>query len=138
MDIVERKLSSPSGRHVGIYKALAKDLGDRVVVEQQEFIREYIRLISNLCIRTGFILERWRLATNVMLQKKANSIDISKMRTIRLMEADLNQVLKWASREIMKEIEKQPDRLSNMQFGFRKHRTMHQAILSTTSMIDIA
>ena len=60
------------------------------------------------------------------------------MRTIRLLEADLNQVLKWASREKMREIEKRPDGLSGMQFGFRKHRTMHQAILSKTSMIDIA
>ena len=136
--IVERKSSSPSGRHVGLYKSLAKDLGDRAVADQQEFIREYIRLISNLCIRTGYILQRWRLATDVMLQKKVDNINISKMRTIRLMEADLNQVLKWASREIMREIEKRPDGLSDMQFGFRKHRTTHQAILSTTSMIDIA
>ena len=68
--IDERKLSSPSSRHVSIYKSLAKDLGDREMTEQQEFIWEYIRLISNLCIRTGYILERWRLATDVMLQKK--------------------------------------------------------------------
>ena len=104
--IVERKSSSPSSHHVEIYKALAKDLGDQAVAEQQDFIRKYIRLINNLCTRTGFILERWRLATNVMLQKKADSIDVSKMRMICLMEADLNQVLKWASREIMKKIEK--------------------------------
>ena len=57
---------------------------------------------------------------------------------ICLMEVDLNQVLKWASREIMRAIEKRPDGLSNMQFGFRKHRTTHQAIMSTTSMINIA
>ena len=108
------------------------------MTEEQEFIREYIRLISNLCIQTGYILERRRLATDVMLQKKVDNIDTSKMRTIRLMEADLNQVLKWVSREIMRAIEKRPDGLSDMQFGFRKHRTMHQAILSTTLMIDIA
>ena len=33
--IEERKSSSPSGRHVGIYKSLAKDLGDREMAEQQ-------------------------------------------------------------------------------------------------------
>ena len=60
------------------------------------------------------------------------------MRTIRLLEADLNQILKWASREMMKAIERRPDRLSDMQFRFRKHCTTHQAILSTTSMIGIA
>ena len=108
------------------------------MTEKQEFIRKYIRLISNLCIRTGYILERWRLATDVMLQKKIDNIDISKMRTIRLLEADLNQVLKWASREITRAIKKRPDGLSDMQFGFRKHRTTHQAILNTTSMIDRA
>ena len=74
----------------------------------------------------------------MMLQKKVDNIDISKMRTIRLMEADLNQVLKWASREIMRAIEQRPEGLSDMQFGFRKHRTTHQEILSTTSIIDIA
>jgi len=41
-----------------------------------------------------------------MLQKKVDNIDIPKNRTIQLMEADLNQVLKWASREIIREIEK--------------------------------
>ena len=50
----------------------------------------------------------------------------------------MNQILKWASREMMREIERRPDRLSDMQFGFQKHHTTHQAILSTTSMIDIA
>ena len=33
--IEERKSFSPSGRHVGIYKSLAKDLGDREMAEQQ-------------------------------------------------------------------------------------------------------
>ena len=123
---------------MGIYKALAKELGAREMTEKQELIIEYIRLISNLCIWPGYILEKWRLATDVMLQKKLDNIDISKMRTIRLLEADLNQILKWASREMMREIEKKPDRLSDMQFGFRKHRMTHQAILSTITMIDIA
>ena len=136
--IEERKSSSPSGRHVGIYKSLTKDLGDREMTEKQEFIRENIRLISNLCTWTGYILERWRLATNVMLQKKIDNIDISKMRTIRLLEADLNQVLKWASREIMRAIEKRPDGLSDTQFRFRKHCTRHQAMLSMTMMNNIA
>ena len=136
--IEERKSSSPSSCYVGIYKSLAKDLGDREMTEKQEFIREYIRLISNLCIQTGYILERWRLATNVMLQKKIDNIDITKMRTIRLLEADLNQVLKWVSREIMSAIEKRPDGLSDMQFRSKKHGTTHQAILGMTTIIDIA
>ena len=38
----------------------------------------------------------------------------------------------------MRAIEKRPDGLSDMQLSFRKHRTTHQAILSTTSTIDIA
>ena len=73
-----------------------------------------------------------------MLQKKLDNIAISKMRTIRILEADLDQILKWASREMIKEIKRRPDGLSDMQFGFRKHHTTHQAILSMTSMIDIA
>ena len=73
-----------------------------------------------------------------MLQMKVENIDISKMRTVRLMEAETEQVLKWASREIMRAIEKLPDGRSDMQFGFRKHRTTHQEFLSMTSMIDIA
>ena len=60
------------------------------------------------------------------------------MRTIRLLEAHLNQVLKWATKEMMREIEKRPDRLSGMQFRFRKHCTTHQTILSMTAMINIA
>ena len=60
-----------------------------------------------------------------------------RVRTIRLLEVDLNQIQKWAIREMMKAIERRPDGLSDMQFGFRKHPTTHQAILSTTSMTGI-
>ena len=74
--IDERKLSSPSSRHVSIYKSLAKDLVDRKMTEKKEFITEYIRLISNLCIRIGYILEQWRLTTDVMLEKKIGNIEI--------------------------------------------------------------
>ena len=60
------------------------------------------------------------------------------MRTVRILEVDLNQILKWESREMIKEIKRKPNGLSDMQYIFRKHRTTHQAILSMTSMIDIA
>ena len=56
--IEERKSSSLSGCHVGIYKVLAKELEARELTEKQEFVMEYIRLISNLYIWTGYILER--------------------------------------------------------------------------------
>ena len=56
----------------------------------------------------------------MMLQKKIDNIDTSKMRTIQLLEVDLNQVLKWASREIMRAIEKRPEGLSDMQFGYNR------------------
>ena len=39
---------------------------------------------------------------------------------------------------MIKEIKRKPNGLSDMQYIFRKHRTTHQAILSMTSMIDIA
>ena len=45
--IEERKSSSPSGRHVEIFKALAKNLGDREMKEKQEYVLEYIRLVNN-------------------------------------------------------------------------------------------
>ena len=74
--IEERKSSSPSGCHVSIYKAFVKELGAREMTEKEEFVLEYIRLISNLCIWTGYISERWRLAINVMLQNKVDNIAI--------------------------------------------------------------
>ena len=40
------------------------------------------------------------------------------METIRLLKADLNQVLKRTSGEIMRAIKKRPYGLSNMQIGF--------------------
>ena len=59
----------------------------------------------------------------MMLQKKVDNIDISKMRTIRLMEADLNQVLKWASREIMRAIDQRDSVICNSALESTARRT---------------
>ena len=71
--INEQKSSSPSGRYVGLYKVIAVAVMDPEIKEKQQAMREVIRQISNACTKIGYILDRWRLASDVMLPKKLNN-----------------------------------------------------------------
>ena len=70
--INEQKLSSPSGRYVGLYKAMA------IAVTEPE-MREVIRQISNSCMTSGYILNQWQLVSDAMLPKKLNNCRIDSL-----------------------------------------------------------
>jgi len=79
---------------MGMYKALCTSLEDPDTSKQQEKILEGVVAITNLCGQSGLILSWYCKACDIMLQKKPNNFDISKMRIIKIFEADVNFLLK--------------------------------------------
>jgi hypothetical protein len=88
----ESTSTSPSGRHLGHYKAL---------LEEQDLL-EPIATVTNLAVQSGVALDRWSNAVNVMLEKTPGWPNICKLRIIHLFEADYNLFLKlvWGKRLI--------------------------------------
>ena len=107
--------SVTSGHHMGIYKGLCSTLKDKDATEKQEQILSGILTLVNICGQSGIMLPRFCKARDVMLQKKANNYNITALRTIKIFEADMNQLLKHISRNAMQSIEKIDGCLSDMQ-----------------------
>ena len=75
--------SSPSGRHIGHYKAI---LGDDDLVD-------LVVAMLNIGFSTGVALERWKRTVSVMLEKDKGSPKLHRLRIIQLFEADYNFLL---------------------------------------------
>ena len=79
----ERTSSSPSGLHIGQYKAIFSDQ-ELAAIET---------LAINIPFQYGFSYERWQNSTHIMLKKEALPY-IHRLRIIQLFEADFNAALK--------------------------------------------
>ena len=91
----ESTTSSPSGRHIGHYKAI---LGDDDLVE-------FFCAMCELPLNFGFSPKRWETTCTLMLEKSAKfGPRLDKLRVIHLLEADYNFILKliWGRRLIHK------------------------------------
>ena len=76
--IPEQTSSSPSGRHVGLYKAMHVCIPTEDTGKLQKELATMFLQIINICILSGYILTRWTLAMNIMLPKKIGVHDINK------------------------------------------------------------
>jgi hypothetical protein len=95
-------LTSPSGRHLGRYKALfGKNKYDHdhdeylytELLRKQKAIASFVLLIINCCIGAGHVLERWKTIVNVMIFKDTGVYKIHRLRVIHIYEADFNLLL---------------------------------------------
>ena len=102
----ETTTTSPSGRHLGHYKALFVNPhpdtepeipGQPTFRDKQTFIRRSILAIINFCLRTGHSLQRWQTVVNTMIFKETGNYKIHRLRVIHIYEADFNLLLaiKW-------------------------------------------
>ena len=102
----ESTTTSPSGRHLGRYKALLTNLKHTTTEdntptppynEQQKFIVAAIVAIINYCIRNNYTLSRWKTVVNTMIFKESGNYKIHRLRVIHIYEADFNLLLaiKW-------------------------------------------
>ena len=82
--------TSPSGRHLGHYKAI---IGHPV-------LRRCFVQFMNIVIDRGIAIPRWSHATNVMIEKDSGKPRINRLRIVHLFEAGLNFFLKiqWGHR----------------------------------------
>ena len=86
----EATSTSPSGRHLGHYRAIIQD----------EMLLRCLTKFLDIVVRRGISISRWQHAINVMLEKDAGCPRINRLRIIHLFEADFNFVLKllWGHR----------------------------------------
>jgi len=106
----ENTSTSPSGRHLGRYKSLfthgphhieadenPEEIPKQQLTDLQKDIATAIVALINFCIKTGYILERWKTIINTMIFKDPGNFKIHRLRVIHLYEADFNLLLaiKW-------------------------------------------
>ena len=103
----ESTTTSPSGRHLGRYKALITKLDPKTedhtdaasptYKDKQTFIIQSIIAIINYCIQHEYTLNRWKSIINTMIFKEEGNYKIHRLRVIHIYEADFNLLLavKW-------------------------------------------
>lgn len=105
----ESTSTSPSGRHLGMYKALLPN----------SEITESLCEMLNIVIRLKLTPKRWCRAISVLLEKDPGSPCVNRLRVIHLFEADYNFFLKlmWASRLVHRG--EDTNQLGSQQYGSR-------------------
>jgi hypothetical protein len=86
----ETTSTSPSGRHLGHYKAIIQD----------PTLLQSLTQFMHVTIKSGIAVSRWSKATNVMIEKDTGNPCIHRLRIIHLFEADFNLYMKmqWGKR----------------------------------------
>jgi hypothetical protein len=106
----ERTSTSPSGRHLGLYKALVTaycnssdefsvlyDDDDPSMGSIQDQAEQILRIVHGLASKAAqfaFYLRQWLNVVNVMIYKKANCLELDRLRVIHLFEADFNLLVR--------------------------------------------
>jgi hypothetical protein len=124
----ESTSTSPSGRHLGIYKALLP----------LESITKDMCEMLNVVTRAGLAPKRWTKAISVLLEKDCGQPNINRLRIIHLFEADYNLFLKimWAQRLVARGEEYHL--LGESQQGSRQGRTANDAVLLKKLTYDLS
>jgi hypothetical protein len=93
----ESAATSPSGRHLGYYKALITD----------PVLLDGLTKFLHVAISNGISVKRWSKAVNVLIEKDPGIPNINWLRIIHLFEADYNLFLKiqWGHRLVRRSVE---------------------------------
>ena len=125
----EKLASSPSGRHMGHYKAL--------LTMKDDTLLHSIYTIMDISMQHCVIPSRFTLVALTLLEKEPGSPKIHRLRPIALVETELNCVAKahWAQ-DLMRHIEAQKS-ITDDQYGGRSHRQAQSAVLNKVTYFDI-
>ncbi len=138
----EMTSTSPSGKHLGHYKALLSPAvleadDDNLAAISNRIIEAQVAVL-NMSTSHGSPLERWRQIVQVMIEKKAGNQQLNKLRTINLFEADYNWLIGMIfGRRMVHEAERQ-NHLHEGQWGSRPGRSAHDALLHKLLSYEIA
>lgn len=125
----ETTTTSPSGRHLGLYKTIYNH-------EDPRYANTLTNLF-NILLQNGISLTRWRQVLNMMIHKVEGQYDVNKLRVIHIFEADYNGLIGLLfNRHLLYKAE-QANLLNNNQWGCRPHRTTDDALLLKELTYDL-
>ena len=109
----ETTSTSPSGRHLGHYKA---------IIQHKTLLQRFTQFLQ-ITVASGLTLNRWCNAVNIMIEKDQGKPVLTRLRIIHLFEANFNFFLKlvWGSRLVKQAVEL--DLLNEGQHGSVPRRT---------------
>ena len=122
----ERTSSEPTGLSFNHYKAAAHD----------PMLADFDATMWNLPYAKGFAPQLWKNITDVEILKKAEVYDINLMRTIQLMNSELNMNNKKLGRDLMTRGEK-CKLIAREQYGSRKKHQSITAALNKRLTMDL-
>jgi hypothetical protein len=132
--------TSPSGKHLGHYKALLSPAfidDDGLTASADRIIALHVALLK-LTAAHGSPLARWRQIVSCVIEKKAGNCQLSKLRTIRLFEADCNWLVGLIFGQHMVHGAERQNHLHEGQWGSRPDRSAHDALLHRILSYEVA
>lgn len=119
--------SSPSGRHIGHYKAaMANDDLVDVIVS-----------MLNIGLITGQALDRWKRTVSLMLEKDTGQPKLHRLRIIQLFEADYNFLLSLVFGHRLMTFARKFCKLNESQYGSMSGKQAQSAVLNKILTYDL-